>query len=325
MAAYADEAVQQWDSTAVHRARVTARRLEAALDLLGPAAPPQAVKRLTKALSRVRRRLGNHRDLDVLRARLQNDLQASSDAPSAARWLDNHLASRQDTIRQKLTPKALAKFHRRMASSKTVSQALARRQSTLAARVCAGALDRLTDFATTANQHLVNRNPPPTAAAGQDRIDLHELRKSGKRLRYTLELAQHANVILPPETLKHFKNMQDDLGHWHDDCVFIDTVTALLTSADLASRDGHLAADLLARCAAAARHAAACLDAFTGHWAVHGSEIENSLRTVLAPAASAAATDTPAEATPPSADPDPAETVQTPPPVEASPADQPAT
>jgi CHAD domain-containing protein len=324
MAGYVDEAIQQWDSTAVHRARVTARRLEAALELLGPAAPPQAVKRMSKAISRIRRRLGRHRDLDVLRARLQADLQDTSHASSAARWLDNHLASRQDTVRQKLSPKALAKFHRRMSASKSVSQALARRQSTLAARMCAGALDRLTDFAATANQHLANRNPTPDT--GQDRIDLHELRKSGKRLRYTLELAQHAGVSLPPETLKHFKHMQDDLGHWHDDCVFIDTVTALLTSADLASRDGHLAADLLDRCAAAARHAAACLDAFTGHWAVHGADIENSLRTILAPAASAEATADPAaEPTAPSADPDPAETAQTPPSAEASPADQPTT
>src|SRR5687767_13460018 len=57
-------ALRSWETDAVHHARVTTRRLKAAIDLLQPLLPEEPRRAFGKALRKLRRALGPLRDLD---------------------------------------------------------------------------------------------------------------------------------------------------------------------------------------------------------------------------------------------------------------------
>src|SRR4051812_26428693 len=60
------KAFKEWDIEAVHQARVSTRRLKAALDLLEPVLSAQQRKPFGQVLKKLRRQLGPLRDLDVM-------------------------------------------------------------------------------------------------------------------------------------------------------------------------------------------------------------------------------------------------------------------
>src|SRR5689334_20354406 len=57
---------RSWNREAIHRARVTTRRLKAAMDLLDPLLMSKPRKRFAKVLRRLRRALGPLRDQDIM-------------------------------------------------------------------------------------------------------------------------------------------------------------------------------------------------------------------------------------------------------------------
>src|SRR4051812_43418946 len=59
-------ALQQFDKEAIHRARVTTRRLKAALDLLSPCLDSGHQKPFANLGRKLRQRLGPLRDVDVM-------------------------------------------------------------------------------------------------------------------------------------------------------------------------------------------------------------------------------------------------------------------
>src|SRR5688500_3745296 len=59
-------ALRSWETDAVHHARVSTRRLRAAVDLLQRLLPEEPRRAFGKALRKLRRALGPLRDLDVM-------------------------------------------------------------------------------------------------------------------------------------------------------------------------------------------------------------------------------------------------------------------
>src|SRR5215210_2479800 len=64
--AHVPKALKDWDEQAIHQARVSTRRLKAALDLLKPVLSKRPRRAFGRVLRRVRRRLGPLRDTDVM-------------------------------------------------------------------------------------------------------------------------------------------------------------------------------------------------------------------------------------------------------------------
>src|ERR1700678_3466026 len=64
------KAVKQQDEAAVHHARVSTRRLKAALELMEPALSGKCRKPFAAVTKKLRRQLGPLRDLDVMIERL---------------------------------------------------------------------------------------------------------------------------------------------------------------------------------------------------------------------------------------------------------------
>ena len=60
------KALKEWDEEAIHRSRVATRRLKAALELTRPVLSKEQYKPFSRALRKLRRRLGPLRDLDVM-------------------------------------------------------------------------------------------------------------------------------------------------------------------------------------------------------------------------------------------------------------------
>src|SRR4051812_42165628 len=88
------EALHEGDVAAIHHARVTTRRLRAALNLLEPVIPAKSKKPIAKTLRRLRRDLGPLRDADVMLGHLE-ELKRYPRHAQALAWLEQHLRSRR--------------------------------------------------------------------------------------------------------------------------------------------------------------------------------------------------------------------------------------
>lgn len=180
----------------VHQFRTATRRLEAILEEL-VSSPDRSQRKLLKQLSRLRRRAGRVRDIDVQIAALTS-LKAS-DEPGRKIQLLRSLAE----LRGKRETKLLRSLD----------------ESTL--REIRKRLKRVRD-----GFHLPEPAPEPVAlarqmfarAAGQQKAlseeVLHQYRVEGKRIRYIAELAAHS--LEAERMVENLKRMQDALGEWHD-------------------------------------------------------------------------------------------------------------
>ena len=88
-------ALKDGEVDAIHQARVTTRRLRAALNLLGPVIPAKTQKPVAKTLRRLRRQLGPLRDADVMLGHLGELKRYSRHAPAIG-WLEDHLTNRRE-------------------------------------------------------------------------------------------------------------------------------------------------------------------------------------------------------------------------------------
>ena len=88
-------ALKDGEVDAIHQARVTTRRLRAALNLLGPVIPAKTQKPVAKTLRQLRRQLGPLRDADVMLGHLGELKRYSRHAPAIG-WLEDHLTNRRE-------------------------------------------------------------------------------------------------------------------------------------------------------------------------------------------------------------------------------------
>lgn len=178
----------------IHKFRTNSRRVETVLERL-IAAPDRSTKKLVKLLSRLRKKAGKVRDLDVQTASLRGLKIAQS---AQKNQLLRSLCSERDQ-REKKFSKALDK-----AAVQELQQRLKR----------------------AARQIEIPEGMEPLSIAlqefgklGQDGAPLsteklHQYRITGKQARYLAETAQKDPEAV--RVIEQLKRMQDVIGDWHD-------------------------------------------------------------------------------------------------------------
>lgn len=195
----------------VHRLRTAIRRVEAVLLEVSPELDRNQ-RKLLKLLTRLRRRAGRVRDIDVQITALR--ALKVSDAPGRKTRILAALADLR-AIREKKFLKALD------------------RATVIEVRKRLNRVDR---------ELLIENAPNPLVVASRifDRVtkesqtlneaSLHQYRIKGKRARYIAELAGDA-----PEAQRfvaYLKQLQDVLGEWHDWLTLCNTVARLTDSGE---------------------------------------------------------------------------------------------
>jgi CHAD domain-containing protein len=208
---------------ATHQARVTARRLAAALDTFAavmgePPACPIA------PLRRVERRLGALRDLDILEQALARDADEADDDESRAglrRVLDMVEEGRDRATRRAL--RAVARPGLRHARESLTNWLAVPRFSSLGALPAAAVVPDL--YLPVLGEILVHpgwetRGTPQPDAPRADA--LHALRRRLKGLRYRIECMSEWFGGAVAAWLDELHLMQDALGVWHDDGIVLE-------------------------------------------------------------------------------------------------------
>lgn len=202
-------AVIAGDVEAVHRARVSTRRLREALRAIG--GERRRVRRLGQELKRITRALGPVRELDVslgLVARLSHE-EAAPDA--ALELVRAHLMEVRSRRRTRMLKRV----------DDTDGASIAARWEALAASASAvGAPDR------TAAGARIRRRIVRRAAQLKGALDeagalyapqpLHAVRIAVKKLRYAVELARSVRLAGATAAARRLKSIQDRLGELHD-------------------------------------------------------------------------------------------------------------
>ena len=179
---------------AVHDFRTTSRRLETLLDLLLPARDRNQQK-LLKLLSRIRRRAGRIRDIDVQLAALRSFKvpQEPRRKTQLMHRLIDFRVQHEQKLAKLLKKKALIEGKRRILRA---SQSLHARSTR--------------DPLVVANEIL---RATSTAGPLDDEI-LHRYRIAVKRARYAAEYAPRSAER--DRFIAGLKQLQDALGSWHD-------------------------------------------------------------------------------------------------------------
>lgn len=279
------KALKQWDSEAIHQARVTTRRLKAALDLLEPVLSKPAKKALVPVLKRLRRRLGPLRDIDVMMAHLQ-DLAGDPKHAAAATWASDAFAQDRDAAREKSREQAsAAKVLSRLGRWWGVREEIAEARPAVDALLGESLHLQIDAFSEQAEQVLTHQQAAAVAPeaqapeqAGAGRVDPHELRISGKALRYTLEMAVKEGHALPKDVARTFKRMQECLGLWHDFVVLSDRVLVASVNAQLGHHDPAAQEKVLELAKISLRKATRELERFCKLWAQRGDELARVIR-----------------------------------------------
>src|SRR4051812_26184474 len=296
-------ALRSWDVEAIHHARVTTRRLKAAIDLLRPLLPADPRKKFTRALRRLRRTLGPLRDLDVMLIHLDELSNVPSCADGAA-WVAARLRERRTELRR-TTARGVSvrQTLARLAAWVDLEPEVRDAQAPAALLLRRVAPGQARDFANRADR--LAAGPPdtqtPTASGSASTEDVHELRIAGKLLRYTLELAEPLDCKVPKSVARDFKKLQDALGLWHDYAVLTDEMLKLALDRQLSVHDPHTYGAVLDLARACWQKAQRHLDQFQKHWTAVGAELTSRVVAVFSgegQAAEVARSEPPAEAGP---------------------------
>jgi CHAD domain-containing protein len=265
-------ALHDGEVEAIHQARVTTRRLRAALNLLGSVIPAKTQKPVAKTLRRLRRELGPLRDADVMLGHLA-ELKRHPRHAQAIEWLDRHVqARRQRAATEALDDAPPSKTLSRLGAWWGVSEQIAGAREavdTLLAESLHSQLDSFTAAAEPllheAQQNVQGANP-------------HAVRIAGKLLRYTVEMAAVEGHKLPKDVLRSFKKMQDALGYWHDYVVLAETAMEICVDEMLPATDPAMQQRVLDLIAMALKRSQAQLKKFADLWIERGGEISDAIR-----------------------------------------------
>jgi CHAD domain-containing protein len=269
------KALKDFDPDGIHDARVATRRLKAAMGLLEAVLSNDHRKSFEKVLKKLRRRLGPLRDLDVMIGHL-GKLESHPNHGPAAAWLKAQLQRQREDERSAARKKSgsadtLARLGAWWHVREEVEEAREAVDSLLAESLHL----QLDAFAERAHgvDRQIGGSPDPVG-----RHDPHELRIAGKLLRYTLELAQSQGHALPTSILRHFKQMQESLGNWHDDVVLVECAMRTSIECMLAYHDAALAEGVLELSRFFLRRSAKELSEFTRLWQKRGDEVAGIIR-----------------------------------------------
>jgi CHAD domain-containing protein len=273
------KAVRGADVTAIHQARVSTRRLKAALDLLEPLLPEQSRRRFARALRRLRRTLGPSRDVDVMLAHLP-DLRPRRGRCDAVDWLRRRLTERRDELaRERAKAGKVAQVLGELDGWPALSRRIARANGQARALLVTTAPRLASEFAGQATR-VARLDLEASCEAAED---VHALRVSGKILRYMLELAEPAGIELPRTVLRKFKRLQDALGLWHDYAALGEQVLRFAVRDELGLHRPALYGEVLELARACWRKSNANLRAFGRTWTRDGEAMVRSINDALAP------------------------------------------
>lgn len=268
-------ALRSWDVDAIHHARVTTRRLTAAMDLLRPLLSDDPRRAFAKSLRKLRRTLGPLRDADVMLLHLEAMRMPASCAVGAA-WVSNRLRERRaDLRRQAARGPSAAKFIAGLAGWVDLEHEVHESQQTAALLLRRIVPTQVRAFAERANR-VARPRQEGAAQQGTDARstdDVHELRIAGKLLRYTLELAEPLGYALPRSVTRDFKKLQDALGLWHDFAVLTEEMLRLALDAHLAARQPDVCGSVLQLARACWDKGHRHLDRFRKLWSEEGAAL----------------------------------------------------
>ena len=177
-------------SSDVHRFRTNSRRVEALITDLVPESRNR--KRLLKLLSRLRKKAGKLRDLEVEISFLEN-LRIPDRHNHRAQLMEglkSEQARRARKLHTSFNPKMVRELRRRLRRS--------------AAEIKLKKIDHL--------ERALGKLPRPGQAELNEKT-LHACRIAVKHARYLAELAESANATF---FVQQLKSVQDEIGEWHD-------------------------------------------------------------------------------------------------------------
>jgi CHAD domain-containing protein len=248
---------------AVHQARVTTRRLGAALDLLRPWMTKGDHKKIDQSLRQLRKTLGPLRDLDVMLAGLE---KYRPEHTAAVHWLETRLLDQRAKARKQLRRgSSLTAIDQWL--KPTVGQKLQASQMRFNGMLSRLIRTRFDNFSRSAD----------ALAIRQPNLDVHDLRISGKKTRYSLEIAAATGAPLPKEILAQFKRIQDALGDWHDCVVLAQRTMKLAVKRELALHDPAMLESVLKLINAMTDDATAGIAAFIAAWTESRQEITDAI------------------------------------------------
>jgi CHAD domain-containing protein len=199
------------DPEAIHDLRVATRRLNAALRVWQEFIPPRARRAARRGLRRIRRRIGEARELEVHVALLEDRLSAGSapGRPMAQNLLERlreRLARRRRSAARRVSPRRLKRVLRRV---ETAGAGLRSRRpgGPGAPPVALDVERRLAEQAAAALR---------SASEHPDDVALHEARVRVKKWRYALECLEETFPGTGRPPVRPLRRIQGELGVAHD-------------------------------------------------------------------------------------------------------------
>ncbi|MFC5053887.1 CYTH and CHAD domain-containing protein [Saccharothrix xinjiangensis] len=227
-----DPRVRRGEDDAVHQLRVATRRMRSALQAFGVVVSRDGTRELTEELKWLAGVLGEARDLEVLRDRFERAVHELDDAlvlgPVQAQ-LTRHFAPREAAAQEAAV--AALDSARYFALLDAVDALVANPPFTpLAGKKAAKVLPDLVD---KTYRRLAKR-----VADANDDTGLHEARKSAKRLRYAVEVAEPVFGRRGKEYRNKVKDVQTLLGEHQDSVVARPVLRELGAMAQLDNENG---------------------------------------------------------------------------------------
>lgn len=268
-------AMRDWDPEAIHDARVATRRLKAALELCRPLIDKDHRKQFAKVGRKLRRRLGPLRDLDVMIEHLQ-ELQSDEKNAEATGWLIAQLeAVRQETRQETADTRTISKWLGQLGVWWGIRHELEVAHDAIDSLLAESLHSQMDAFSLQADR-LCGTLPMPEGQATLQ--DPHELRITGKLLRYTLEMAAVQGHRLPEGIQKAFKKMQESLGLWHDYVVLTERAMTTSLQAMLPHHDAAMQGKVLDLTRLTLRKSEQKLERFKKDWLAEGNALGAALR-----------------------------------------------
>jgi len=198
------------DPEIVHDTRVVCRRLQQRLSVFFPKPRSNKIRKLRRDLRRIRRRLGEWRNCDVLLGLVACESNAADNPEKAGAWklVRDYLAERRSQQIRRCRRK-MQKYDRPdfFAKLEKILSALPDQEQTRLR-------ERARDAENAARQKW--QAALSQAAASYAPRDLHAFRIATKRLRYRAELIRQLGDGNRSAVLDSLKTIQDLLGKWHD-------------------------------------------------------------------------------------------------------------
>lgn len=204
----------------LHKTRVASRRIREALPIVAATAPPAKVKKLSKKMRALTRRLGPIRELDVELDILEDRSKTDGVPGRAIEMMRREVASRRQELRADLADNApvddLKKLLRKL--ERVGNREDGRRKKGKGKRAESKFEAQWRGVLAT----RLMRRAKSVAAALEDAGPLyvperiHDVRISSKKLRYALEIARDAGVTAATPLVRVLKRHQERLGDLHD-------------------------------------------------------------------------------------------------------------